>query len=698
MLYRKGKGNLSEQPKLCPESPRADDVNAVNDSSDSKYRDVKIEEYQTGIWRVLLSKQGQFKGPKAFEQFTHFYKSFDHIRQLYMDIYTLSPTLFLLHVLSSLWSGLQGALMLYYSSEILRAVEAGLKEDQPTLAPMLKTALVRMLWNFLISYINRQFRIVDRRLQRKVQLHFELRVIRSQLGSDVYTARTIPAVEAFYAWDAFDHVNRHIVNMTRTISHIAVTLRNIQASFGPVFVAFCLGPPIINQMLGTSLFDKTCYLWIDNSVYLRTQALRALGGETYRQDVICGDLRDWIVKEIQEGSEELGDLPDILPWNNDRDISFKTIFKLLSSAPLVMCLLVALSDKQPSVATVAILQSSLRELRANVTSALNYGERLGTCLSRLGNLYKLLEADAGSKAALSYPPNDVDSNGKAGMKFELRNVSFAYPGSKNSTKALDGLDLTIPAGSVVVIVGTNGSGKSTLVRILSCLSPPTSGDLMIDGHPAKDYDLSEIRQASAILSQDSQLYPLSFAENIGLGCVELMSDMALVKDAAERGGAAEFISKMGKGYDTVLDAHRFRNKHEFNLPDDENHPLQKRIQSLPNKKANISGGERQRVIAARSFMRLHSGKIKFVAVDEPSSALDAEAELRLFQQLLAVRDGKTLVFVTHRFGHLTKFADMILCMKGGRIVETGTHAELMSTGGEYAKLYDIQAGAFSEQT
>jgi ABC-type multidrug transport system fused ATPase/permease subunit len=124
--------------------------------------------------------------------------------------------------------------------------------------------------------------------------------------------------------------------------------------------------------------------------------------------------------------------------------------------------------------------------------------------------------------------------------------------------------------------------------------------------------------------------------------------------------------------------------------------------------------------SARSFMRLHSGKIKFVAVDEPSSALDAEAELRLFQQLLAVRDGKTLVFVTHRFGHLTKFADMILyvtfylpdlvfdlanrllrsfrCMKGGRIVETGTHAELMSTGGEYAKLYDIQAGAFSEQT
>ncbi|KAF8177195.1 P-loop containing nucleoside triphosphate hydrolase protein, partial [Pholiota molesta] len=113
------------------------------------------------------------------------------------------------------------------------------------------------------------------------------------------------------------------------------------------------------------------------------------------------------------------------------------------------------------------------------------------------------------------------------------------------------------------------------------------------------------------------------------------------------------------------------------------------------KSIDISGGEKQRIVASRSFMRFKSGKVKFVAVDEPSSALDAEGELQLFKRLLDVREGKTMVFVTHRFGHLTKYADMIICMKDGSIVETGSHEHLISAKGEYAKLYNIQASAFS---
>jgi len=124
------------------------------------------------------------------------------------------------------------------------------------------------------------------------------------------------------------------------------------------------------------------------------------------------------------------------------------------------------------------------------------------------------------------------------------------------------------------------------------------------------------------------------------------------------------------------------------------HPLYKEMKKL-FKKIEVSGGERQRAAAARSFMRFKSGKVKFVVVDEPSSALDAEGELRLFERLIAAREGKTMVFVTHRFGHLTKHADQIICMKEGMVAETGTHEQLIELRGEYAKLYNIQANAFA---
>jgi ABC-type multidrug transport system fused ATPase/permease subunit len=154
--------------------------------------------------------------------------------------------------------------------------------------------------------------------------------------------------------------------------------------------------------------------------------------------------------------------------------------------------------------------------------------------------------------------------------------------------------LTIPGGSVVVIVGSNGSGKSTLIRILSRLFTPSLGELIIDGSPAKDFDLVDLRQASILLSQDNKVYPLSLAENIGLGCLELVDDMSLIENAAERGGAAGFISKLDTGYGTVLSPPCPTVM--LNLHGDPNHPLHKEVEKLP-KQTNISGGETQRLIA-----------------------------------------------------------------------------------------------------
>ncbi|XP_006462940.1 hypothetical protein AGABI2DRAFT_73076, partial [Agaricus bisporus var. bisporus H97] len=269
------------------------------------------------------------------------------------------------------------------------------------------------------------------------------------------------------------------------------------------------------------------------------------------------------------------------------------------------------------------------------------------------------------------------------------NVSFAYPGSQTTKDALRNINLTIGSGQFVVLVGSNGSGKSTLVKLLLRLYRPsndldrskypapvnTSGELLMDDQPLSSYSETSLRQSMAVLSQDNMIYPgFSLGENIGLGFSPLISDDKTLQDAAKKAGAKEF--------------------YEFNIKQQDNlHPLKKALEEL-RRPIEVSGGEKQRIVAARTFMKFNSGNIRFLAVDEPSSALDAEAEEFLFDNLLKEREGKTIVFVTHRFGKLTKQADLIVCMKEGAIVESGTHTELMKNNGEYQKLYNIQASAF----
>jgi len=134
-------------------------------------------------------------------------------------------------------------------------------------------------------------------------------------------------------------------------------------------------------------------------------------------------------------------------------------------------------------------------------------------------------------------------------------------------------------------------------------------------------------------------------------------------------------------------------KRSSNLQPD--HPLQKVYDKL-EKRAEVSGGQAQRLVAARTFMRIDSGDVKLVVVDEPSASMDPAGEYELFKELREAREGKTMIFITHRFGHLTKHADVILCMKEGELVEWGTHEELAAKKGEYYNLYHVQAQAFTD--
>ncbi|RXW25404.1 hypothetical protein EST38_g399 [Candolleomyces aberdarensis] len=668
-------------------------------SEPNKFDNVVIESQQLGVWRLLVASNKRMGLYRYYEEFQ---TSIPYMIRLFSDVHATAPRLFVLFVLFRIWGGFEEALFMHMTTRILRTIEFGLTRNQPFVREVLWAIGLRVFCSALIAYMGWVSDKLLKRLRSQITSHFDLYLMQARLRMDIpasLNAENKIEMSGDDAWSAFEDILEYCTSVIELLSQIFVIYSQARITGGLGFVLVCLMSPLYYELTSQRLWRKVCYAYVNNDAYLRIEALKSLASGKFREDILSNDLGAWVMEQYKVAREKLGDTSDEHPFTQfGEGDGFNSPLKrimgtVLSDLPMAYCgFNAAFSPSRFSLASIAIMQSLSSNLRLSLESLLYRGERFRKSLDSIKKVYsvsKIQNKVDGGQA--HYPPSEKTAS--QGMSFELRNLSFSYPGSKKTTNALDSINLKIPGGSVVVLVGSNGSGKSTIVRILSRLFAPTSGDFLIDSRPADDYDLADLRRASTLLSQDNSIYPLSFAENIGLGCLDLAGDMDMIEKAAEQGGAAGFISKLDTAYNTVLDPGC--GIVSMNLQGNADHPLQKEVDKLP-KETKISGGETQRLVAARSFMRLNSGKVKFIAVDEPSSALDAEGELQLFDRLLEAREGKTMVFVTHRFGHLTKYADMIICMKDGKIEETGSHDELMKREGEYAKLYNIQANAFME--
>ena len=241
-------------------------------------------------------------------------------------------------------------------------------------------------------------------------------------------------------------------------------------------------------------------------------------------------------------------------------------------------------------------------------------------------------------------------------------MTYHYPGK--SEAALTNVSFTIELGQTIALVGRNGAGKSTIVKLLGRLYDPSEGRITIDGRDIREYDPKELRQQLGMMFQDYAEYQLSARENIGVGNVEQVDDLVAVTSAADKSGASGVIGSLPKGYDTNL-GKWFEEGHQ------------------------LSGGEWQKVALARAFMR----EAQILILDEPTSALDAQAEHDLFERIRRLTAGKMAIFISHRFSTARK-ADKILVLEGGRLIENGTHDELVALGGQYAALFELQAASY----
>jgi ATP-binding cassette subfamily B protein len=259
----------------------------------------------------------------------------------------------------------------------------------------------------------------------------------------------------------------------------------------------------------------------------------------------------------------------------------------------------------------------------------------------------------------------VPASIQKGIRFE--HVKFAYPGT--TRYVLDDISLTLPAGSVVAIVGENGAGKSTLVKLLGKLYEPSEGAIFVDDQPLARMKADEWRTRLAGAFQDFFRFEFRARHTVGLGDVPRLDDLPAVEQAMGRAGADDVTDRLASGLETQLGA---------NWPEG----------------VDISFGQWQKLALARGFMR---DRPLLMALDEPTAALDAETEHALFERYAAAAqaaiDGRITVLVSHRFSTV-RMADLIVVLDGAKLVEVGTHEELMARNGQYADLYNIQAAAY----
>lgn len=316
---------------------------------------------------------------------------------------------------------------------------------------------------------------------------------------------------------------------------------------------------------------------------------------------------------------------------------------------------------------VATGRTSLAGAGAGAAALILLGSQLQALAGGLGSLYESALFIQDFTNFVEVVPTTSQFEGDADAptsleRLDVHGLSFTYPSRKDPS--LVDIELSIRSGEVVALVGANGSGKTTLAKLLAGLYRPQNGSIEWNGVDTRTMRIDQVRSRVAVLFQDFVHYFLSARENISFGRWERTDDLEAVKTAARRAGADRFLEQLPGGYDTFLGPQFFGG-------------------------SDISGGQWQRVALARAFFR----DSELVILDEPTAALDARSEAELFDAVKSLFAGRSVVLISHRFASV-RMADHIYVLDAGRVVEHGSHDELMGQGGIYAELFTLQITAF----
>ncbi len=311
-----------------------------------------------------------------------------------------------------------------------------------------------------------------------------------------------------------------------------------------------------------------------------------------------------------------------------------------------------------TIGDLTLITTAIMQAMANIQQAFSTMSGVADQALFLTDLLAFFEM----KPTVASKANGLPAPSPIMLGFEFRDVSFVYPGTNR--RVLSNFNFTLRPGERVALIGENGQGKTTVVKLIARLYDPTEGQILLEGIDLREYDLDDLHAEIGVIFQDFMRYEMTACENIAVGRIEVPHTTEEIEQAAEKSLAAGVIARLQGGYSQML-GRRF------------------------DTGVDLSGGEWQKLALARAYLR----DAQLLILDEPTAALDARSELQVFERFAELTEGKMALLISHRFSTV-RMADRIVVLEGGKLVEEGSHSQLMTLGGRYSAMFEMQAASY----
>ena len=515
----------------------------------------------------------------------------------------------------------------------------------------------------LSDVLNRSITLMDSLLGDLFSNHTSVKIIEHAATLDLDQFEN----SAFY--DKMERARQQTVGRTVLLSQVLSQLQDLITMgflaagllvFNPWLIIILL-VAIIPAFLGEAYFNDQSYTLNRRQTPERRELdyVRFLGAsDETAKEVKIFNLSNFIVTRFRELSNKF--------YNTNRVLIVRrsvwgSVFSMLGSLGYYLAyvyIIYKAVNGKITIGDLTFLAGSFKQLRSLLEGILNRFTTVSQGAIYLSDFFDFFEIK--SQMVTSAKPRVFPYPIQQGFTFE--NVGYKYINSENWANRH--LNFTLKVGEKLALVGENGAGKTTLVKLLARLYEPTEGRILLDGHDLRDYDINDLRMQIGIIFQDYLRYQMTVAQNIAAGNIVEIENRNLIKSSAEQSLANVFIEEFKNNYDQQL-GRRF------------------------NEGVELSGGQWQKIALARAYMR----DAQLMILDEPTAALDARAEYEVFQRFVELTKGRTSVLISHRFSTV-RMADRILVLDKGKLLEMGSHEELLQKNGKYSELFQLQAKGY----
>lgn len=596
---------------------------------------------------------------------TSFLKSFSalvYIPRFFKEIWKTNKKLFLLSAFCRLIASILPVAILWVGKLIIDEIITQTKIDVSNLTQLWTYVTIEFGLIVLSDLISRAISLTDSLLGDSYSIKSSVKIIKKTNQIDI----SLLEDSEFY-----DKLERARIQTAGRVMLMSNALGEVQSliSIATLVAGLIYFEPYLIILLVLSIIPSFINeIWFSQQQYSLARGwtaerreldyLRFIGANNITaKEIKLFNLTDFIVDRFKNLSEEYYDLNKKLAIKRS---SLGFVFNLLGTLSYYGAYIFIIYRVISGVITLGeltFLSGSFNRLTRNLQEFFSKFTRITESSLYLKDYFEFIDISI-------QPKHDEDQTlpEKIRIGFEFKNVHFSYPDSE--TEILKGVSFKILAGEKMAFVGQNGAGKTTLTKLMLRFYEPTSGEILLDGININRFKMNEYQQYFGVIFQDFFRYEFTIRENIAIGDIQELENQKKIENAAQLSLANEVVEGLKKGYDQQLGKRFYKGQ-------------------------ELSGGQWQKVALARAYMK----DAEVMILDEPTSALDAKAESDVFQRFIGLTKGKTSIIISHRFSTVRQ-ADRILVLEEGKVLELGTHEELMENQGLYSQLFKLQAEGY----